>query len=247
MNRYLSCFVMTALSSAPVIAADIPVRMPTKMPPPIVAAPVSWSGFYIGVNAGYAWGHARATDSPASNGVCWATCGTRWGPDVDGFTGGVQAGWNIQVQNWVLGIEGDVGHLGLKGSAADPINDDQLFVTTRGGTFATLRGRGGVLFTPTVLVYGTGGLIYANLRTHVVRTITNFKTDNADPWGWTAGGGVEVRFGPAWSGKLEYLRYDLGSDRVQGPIGATGITQFFPVKQTGNIVRAGLNYHFGSN
>ena len=210
---------------------------------PAVAQPMplfNWSGFYIGVNAGYAWGRATATDAPASNGSCWAICGTQWGPNVDSFTGGLQAGWNVQMQNWVFGIEGDVGYLGFKGMAADPENDDDLFVQTRGGWFGTLRGRAGVLFSPTVLVYGTGGVIYADTRTNVWRIVSNFNTNYADRWGWTAGGGVEVRLDPTWSWKLEYLYYDLGNERVEGPIGAA--IQFFPVQQTGHIIRVGLNW-----
>ena len=235
---------IVVLLAAPAMAADMPVKAPVA-PAPVGVAHYSWTGFYIGVNAGFAWGRATATDSPASTGACWATCGTRWGPDVDSFIGGGQAGWNVQLQNWVLGIEGDVGYLGLKGRAADAENDDELFVKTRGGLFATLRGRAGVLLSPTVLVYGSGGAIYADTRTNVSRTTTNFKTSNADPWGWTAGGGVEARLNPAWSWKLEYLYYDLGKDRVDGPIGITGITQFFPVQQAGHIVRGGINYRFG--
>lgn len=228
-----------------VAASTHAADMPVKAPPAVASAVYNWSGFYAGVNMGYAWGRATATDAPASSGACWATCGTRWGPDFDGFTGGVQAGWNLQMRNWVLGVEGDVGYLGLKGRAADPINDDDLFVKTRGGWFATLRGRVGVLLSPAALVYGTAGVIYADTRTNVVRDTTNFKTNNADPWGWTAGGGVEARLSHSWSWKLEYLYYDLGTDRVNGPIGNTGITQFFPVQQNGHIVRAGLNYRLG--
>lgn len=247
MKQFLFGFALMGLLAAPAMAADLPVRMPTKAPTPAAAAPINWTGFYLGVNVGYAWGRTTATDAPASNGVCWATCGTQWGPDVDGFTGGLQAGWNLQMHNWVLGIEGDVGYLSLKGSAADPVNDDRLFLQTRSGLLATLRGRAGVLVSPTVLVYGTGGAIYADTRTNVFRSITNFSTNNADPWGWTAGGGLEARLSSAWSWKLEYLYYDLGKDRVEGPIGATGIIQFFPVQQTGNIVRVGLNYRFGDD
>jgi outer membrane immunogenic protein len=244
MKPFLFSFALTGLLAAPAMAADMAVRMPTKASPPPVAAPINWTGFYIGVNAGYAWGRATATDLPASNGVCWADCGAQWGPDVNGFTGGLQAGWNIQLQNWVLGIEGDVGYLGLKGSAPDT-NGVPALVETRGGWFATLRGRAGVLFTPTVLVYGTGGAIYAHTRTNVFRVVSNLNTNNADPWGWTAGGGIETRLGPAWSLKLEYLYYDLGNDRVGGAFGGGGTIQYFAIKQTGNIVRAGLNYRLG--
>ena len=101
-----------------------------------------------------------------------------------------------------------------------------------------------MLFSPTFLVYGTGGVVYADTRTNVWRTVANFNTTKADPLGWIAGGGVEASLGHAWSWKLEYLYYDLGDDRVEGPIGAS--TQYFPVEQTGHIVRFGVNYKFAT-
>src|SRR5262245_13923900 len=118
MGRSGLAFLAAAITTfaVPAVAADMTVKAPVPAPAP--AAAYNWSGFYVGANVGYAWGRVRATDSPASNGVCWATCGTKWGPDVDSFTGGAQAGWNVQLQNWVLGVEGDVGYLSLKGSAA---------------------------------------------------------------------------------------------------------------------------------
>jgi outer membrane immunogenic protein len=245
MNRSLAVsvgFFAFAIAVQPSLAADVPTRAPTYK---VAAAPMlDWSGFYVGANAGYAWGRATATDLPASNGVCWADCGFQWGPDIDGFNGGLQAGWNVQVQNWVFGIEGDVGYLDLSGTAPDP-NAAPALVETRGGWFGTLRGRAGVLVSPALLVYGTGGVVYADTRTNVFRAIGGLDTSNADPWGWIAGAGVETRVGHGWSLKLEYLYYDLGNDRVGAPIGG-GTTQYFAIEQTGHILRVGLNYHFAT-
>ena len=78
--------------------------------------------------------------------------------------------------------------------------------------------------------------------------------------GWTAGDGVEWMFIPNWSLKVEYLYYDLGhatwanspnssfqtlasEDLAAGTITATNISTS-TTRITGNIVRAGLNYHF---
>ena len=54
------------------------------------------------------------------------------------------------------------------------------------------------------------------------------------------GGGIETLFTRAWSAKIEYLHYDLGSSRVEG----TFDNDFFNVENKGDIVRAGLNYRF---
>lgn len=204
----------------------------------------NWTGFYIGANAGYAWGRSQATDIGSA--VGWGTQGTQWSTDVNGFTGGLQAGWNVQMQNWVLGIEGDVGYLNLSASAIHPnaccAPPDTTLLSTRGGWFGTLRGRAGMLLSPTVLVYGTGGIILADTRTNVYRP-SDMRTPNANTLGWTVGGGAEFAVDPRWSWKFEYLYYDLGTDRVADSVFVTcGGPCFFDIKQTGHIVRLGLNW-----
>jgi outer membrane immunogenic protein len=80
--------------------------------------------------------------------------------------------------------------------------------------------------------------------------------------GWTAGGGVEYALGSGWSAKAEYLFVDLGNGGCttncaiqtanQNPTTAA-TTPFGPpiipnvtIKFNESIVRAGLNYKFGT-
>jgi outer membrane immunogenic protein len=245
----LSCAGLVALivALAPAFAADIPVKAPAVKAP--AAAPIfDWSGFYVGLNAGYAWGRTRATD--VGSAVGWGTQGTRWSADGNGFTGGLQAGARMQTQNWVLGIEGDLGYLDRSARTIHPTAccppGDPTFLKAGDGWFATLRGSAGVLLAPTVLVYGTGGVIYADTRSRVFRP-SDMHTPNADGWGWTAGAGAEFAVDPRWSWKVEYLYYDLGTDRVFDPTFLTcGAACNFDIRQTGHIVRAGVNYRFAS-
>jgi len=145
-------------------------------------------------------------------------------------------------------------------------------VTRRVDYLGTVRGRLGWLVTPTFLIYGTGGLAYGGVSAST--SITQFHENDDDgispnPYfssgsfkdtrvGWTAGGGVEWMFLPNWSFKVEYLYYDLGSVSFQlspllsfgGPAsdapGALFTSAFVhsTTRFDGNIVRAGLNYHF---
>jgi outer membrane immunogenic protein len=131
----------------------------------------------------------------------------------------------------------------------------------------TIRGRLGFLVTPTLLAYGTGGLAYGGVRSSVEIGQQNFAPAGSTfsaPFssfgslsnsrvGWTAGGGVEWLFAPNWSVKVEYLYYDLSSDTFAlSPLTNTFTTggvvyssaPFARASFTGNIVRAGLNYHF---
>jgi outer membrane immunogenic protein len=130
----------------------------------------------------------------------------------------------------------------------------------------TVRGRLGFLAAPSFLVYGTGGLAYGKAEATTTITeglvfpllgpaslgpaTTGSFSDTRT--GWTVGGGVEWLFAPNWSVKAEYLYYDLGQVTWSLPdINQFGL--FAGVLQTasqsttrfnGNIVRAGINWHF---
>jgi len=204
-----------------------------------------WAGFYAGANAGYAWGTTTTTDTVANLGGCWAKCGAQWDTKVGGFTGGAQAGYNWQYDHLVFGVESDIGYLGARGSAAYPLFPVTA-ANTNGGVFSTARGRFGFA-ADRVLFYGTGGWFGADFGssvnggfpTNIVNTSsTGFQS------GWTAGGGVEWAFAPRWSLKGEYLHYQVGDKKVGGVCCGGGVIQFFDIKNTGELVRAGVNYHF---
>jgi len=130
----------------------------------------------------------------------------------------------------------------------------------------TVRGRLGFTITPTFLVYGTGGLAYGGVNSSVAISQQNLPAGSTfgAPFssfgslsntrvGWTAGGGLEWLFAPNWSVKVEYLYYDLSTATFAlSPLTNTFTTggvvyssaPFAKTRFTGNIVRAGLNYHF---
>ncbi len=83
------------------------------------------------------------------------------------------------------------------------------------------------------------------------------KTRSGMAFGWTAGAGAEWMFWKNWSAKVEYLYYDLGTAglnydammRVRFPAGSSGQVfysnrSYAQAHFNGNIVRAGVNYHF---
>ena len=98
------------------------------------------------------------------------------------------------------------------------------WTSSRVNWYGTVRGRLGFLFTPTLLVYGTGGLAYGGVNTTVNHNtlMVSFPltSQGLAPGsasfsdtrvGWTAGGGLEWMFMPNWSAKVEYLYTDLGT------------------------------------
>src|SRR6266576_2185043 len=135
----------------------------------------------------------------------------------------------------------------------------------------TLRARIGVLAVPSFLLYATGGLAYGGVKsdTTIAQSITN--TERPPPStltsgsfsgtrvGYVVGGGGEWMLSANWSAKLEYLHYDLGSatyatgglandvtpTSLQGD-GTAAVATSSKVRFNDNIVRVGVNYHFGS-
>jgi outer membrane immunogenic protein len=122
----------------------------------------------------------------------------------------------------------------------------------------TLRGRAGVLVTPGFLLYGTGGLAIANVKSNFLFTDT-FDTASESAsisttrYGWTAGVGGEYALMNGWSVKAEYLYVDLGRASTTSTNLTSGVLLLaFPenvfthsVDLRSNIVRVGLNYKFG--
>jgi len=270
-NLLAATAIALALSAGSALAADLPSH---KGPPPAYIPPpplMTWTGFYVGVNAGYTFSNSNAISLntfDATGGVNGIGPGAQaigeipFGTSLnnDGFIGGGQIGYNWQFNNsFVVGIETDIqgAATGSKSSsyllqAAGHV--PALTTFTRGGPdyLGTVRGRLGFLVTPTLLVYGTGGLAYG--QTSV--SFSMFGPQWGPPLaigasysdtrvGWTAGGGVEWMFAPNWSAKAEYLYYDLGRASTPtafyafGPGAAYATTRF-----DGHVVRAGLNYHF---
>ncbi len=299
-------FRRTLLASAAIMALTgvaLAADLPSRAPPPVYLPPppvFTWTGLYVGINAGYTWSNNNTVDTDAIPGGCDpAFPGCTVTPNfsvtsaslatfdlpakTDGFIGGGQIGYNYQFNNsFVAGIEADIqGVAGSHSSSSfgstlgnpnfplEPIVQSAS-VSKRLDYLGTVRGRLGFLITPTLLIYGTGGLAYGgvNPSTSIAQTVTNdpglpFSYSSAGNLsnsrvGWTAGGGGEWLFAPNWSLKVEYLYYDLGrvtyslSPLVNngGPLSAAPGSVFssaFPQSSTrfrGNIVRAGLNYHF---
>jgi outer membrane immunogenic protein len=170
-----------------------------------------------------------------------------------GFIGGAQAGYNYQFSNsFLVGVEADIQGAGIRGensfiagSAWTPYLDNWFefdraaigatTITAHTDWLGTLRGRVGYLYTPTFLIYATGGLAYGGARSATYQA--HFVSNNFTWWdhwgttslslpfastggvgrydqtrvGWTVGGGLEWMFAPNLSLKAEYLYYDLGT------------------------------------
>jgi outer membrane immunogenic protein len=264
MKKIILATVLAGIGSTAALAADLGARTYTKAPAMVDQA-YNWTGFYIGGHAGYGWMKSTDAISGANAfGTALLTSGdiaTSIPLDPRGFIGGGQLGYNWQISpRWVVGVEADISWTDMQKTVAAPGPNDFRRIMTASEKldwFGTVRARVGFIPVDRLLVYGTGGLAYANasLSTALTRVLNDGTTACANNncqtgstsetrVGWTIGGGTEWAFTNNWSLKAEYLYYDLGT------LSHTMTDPTFPsifkaaAQLKGNIARAGVNYHF---
>ena len=175
-----------------------------------------WTGAYLGINGGWGWT-------------------TTSGLDAKGVLGGGQIGYNYQIGNFVLGIEGDGAFANISQSAAGVAFGNPVSATFKDDALASLRGRFGIAVKD-ILFYGTAGGGWG--QSQISGSTLAGANVSGKTWqtGWSAGAGIEYAFVPSWSIKLEYLHYALGSATFAG------------VLNSGNLeietVKVGVNYLF---
>jgi outer membrane immunogenic protein len=300
MKKVLLTAAALCALALPAIAADMaPAPRPVYKAP--IPVPVCiWCGFYLGLNAGGTWSdnNSVAVNSaltqdfvpgPASYGAASAAGASGNVPvgGRSGFIGGGQVGYNWQVAPaWLAGFETDIQGITGNGNGtvtnavgpfafggAPEVVTTSIASSSHLDYLGTVRGRLGYLFTPTFLLYGTGGLAYGGVKASTAinqsnndcvffpATCIQGSTSSAGSLsqtraGWTAGAGLEWMFASKWSAKAEYLHYDLGSVTFangalvtsSGTIPAAGgpsvVSTTSTAKFSGDIVRAGVNFHW---
>lgn len=201
---------LLALAAMPAYAADVVMEEPPA-PAPVAELPVaSWAGPYAGINLGY--GFSGRTRMP---GVSMKT---------DGFIGGAFVGYNWEQENFVYGVEGDIGYNGTKGSSQG--------ITSKSGFEGSIRARLGYTVSPDILLYGTAGGAGQSLK------ITDHVDDIRERegmFGWTAGAGADIKFTDNVFGRVEYRYTDYGSKTFDN---------FGKVKDRDNRITFGVGMKF---
>jgi outer membrane immunogenic protein len=258
-----------------VFAADLPVKAPVYGPAPVQ----NWTGPYVGLAVGAKWTDAnwattQLIDPPSplvGTAFIDASSPDRFRPH--GIRLGGYAGYNWQVDRWVLGFEADAAwsdatdtHAGVPGCRIECVAGfpgpgiDSSFVRSRWD--ASLRARAGYLVMPEFLVYGTGGVAWQ--RAEVSGTCANSlddplclvsppfavktQTDGYTRTGWTLGAGAERKFG-AWLLRGEYRYSDFG--KLEGvlfpnqPVADPGAdATHYSVRLHTHVVTLGIGYKF---
>jgi outer membrane immunogenic protein len=216
-------------------AADLPAAIPAKAR---MAVPsFGWTGFYVGANVGGVWTDSSMIETDPfqilpipSNSIHQSS-----------LIGGVQAGYNWQISNIVLGLEADFDFASANkqvslGSLAG-LNTHH----SRLSTLATVRGRLGMAFDR-LLAYATGGAAFARLKNEVINTGFPFTASRGNSTtGWTIGGGLEYAISNHWTFKVEYLYVAFPDKAVVVP---TPAPYAFAFEDSASIARVGINYKF---
>jgi outer membrane immunogenic protein len=212
-KTFLSLLAGTASVAAfgsAALAADLPSRAPP--PAPYVAVPVfTWTGFYVGVNAGGgfsssgrddAFGNTALVGTTPIDGLTGVSTSSR---SRSGFVGGGQIGYNYQMGHWVIGIEADI-----QGTSFGNNRNNALFGADPNG-FSTATADGVLIAAP--VPGAPGNVAFFNNQFAARRNLDWFGT-------------VRGRIGYSWDRLLVYgtggvAFSDAGSDRAFGSFGSS--------------------------
>jgi outer membrane immunogenic protein len=210
-------------------------------------APTSWNGFYLGIHGGGGFGTDPFNFAGAEPSLTDL--------HAAGWVAGGQAGANWQSGRWLAGVEVDASTTDIKGSTSGTLvivapSFESETINDKFNLLGSSRARLGWLPWPNILVYGTGGLAWAQLTQGGVFQTSSFGTTTASVssiqswrWGWAAGLGAETRIGHGnWLGRLEYLHYDFGTSLSSSTVSAGTTSVANEGRLTTDVVRLGLSY-----
>ena len=228
-------------------AADLaPVYAP---PPPLIAA-FTWTGCYIGGNAGGIWANSDWSDT---------ILGDFGSNTPSGTLGGLQGGCNYQASGpnyWagglVVGIQGDYDWTSINGSVANVIPlavAIGLTDRTQIKSLASVTGRvGGAWDRFLAYVKAGGAWLQGNYNFQTFGTLVA-PTVSLTQTGYTVGVGGEYAFLNWLTGFIEYDYYHFGDNTSSTLVCIAAVcgiaTTGARVRTDINVVKAGLNLKFG--
>ncbi len=220
---------------------------------PMKAAPVmpfTWTGCYVGAQAGI----GAQTDGFASNSI--------GAVDIEGFGGngsnglgaiaGGQIGCNYQINQLVVGIEGDGVWSSIQNTAGftDP-DGEGVRLRTKNLWDADVALRVGAAFDR-LLVYGKGGVAWGGFSFNEsfsgIDSGDSIRGSRVLP-GLLIGVGMEYAFFGNWSAKIEYnyiayAQEQIGFDEYAGGVLIPGEHFSEAFGATKQIIKFGVNYKF---
>ena len=222
-----------ALTTGCALAADLyQPAPPVYNAPPPAAVPLppvpSWTGFYLGINAGLAADRYEIQSTAAPGAVR---------DDMDRGIGGVQIGYNWQfMPSWIVGLEADFDGSDIQSVSEYAAMGGGASVGANPQWFGTVRPRLGFAVTPSALFFITGGWAYVHSATSITPPAGATSSSSINQSGWAAGFGVEYAVTNWLSFKTEYIYLGIGTDTISGG----GFS--FNEKLMAHTLKSGLNF-----
>jgi outer membrane immunogenic protein len=240
MRRSARAVLLSATASVfslSALAADLPARMEPAAAVPYVPA-FSWTGFYLGGELGWIQTNPRYSTGALLLGAPFLVTS---GSDRNGLTYGVLGGYNYQIGQLVLGVEGDFAGWTVGTIRYTAVTGDFLTAHSKWG--GSIRGRLGYA-ADRALLYVTGGAAFASNVTSVPTTGISIGGDGTRV-GWTAGAGIDYALTNNWFTGLEYryAQYQAQTFIYPIPVLALGLVGFKQTLST-NQVTARIGYKF---
>lgn len=230
MKKLLIAASLLLSTSAVALAADAVVYEPVPAAA-VVPTGFVWTGGYVGLQAGYAWGkghYASAVDDSSFD------------VKPDGFIGGVYAGYNYQApNNFVFGIDGDVTYANAKDTFTLTDDGDTASFKQDLRWSGAVRGRVGYA-ADRFMPYVAGGVAFGGVRTTFSDEDGSTVIGDKTHVGWTVGAGVEYAFTDNVIGRVEYRYTDFG--KKDYPEGADN--DAFSAKLRTHDLRVGVGFKF---
>jgi outer membrane immunogenic protein len=241
MMRHLAgTFLLSTAASVvslSALAADLPARMEPAAPDAYVPA-CSWTGFYLGGSLGWIGTDPEYTTGAVVLGAPFIVSSSS---SKDGLSYGIVSGYNYQVGQAVLGVEGDFTGWTVGKVRYTAITGDFLTAHSKWG--GSIRGRLGYA-ADRALFYLTGGAAFISNETSIPTTGLSIGGDGTR-LGWTVGAGLDYAFTNNWFTGIEYRysQYETKTFVYPIPILNLGFVGFKQELST-NQVTARIGYKF---
>ncbi len=217
-----------SLIAGTALASDLPARVYKGAPPAPVAVPeFSWTGFYLGADAGWAHMNSQSRD---------VLTGLEATSNVNGFALGALAGYNYEFSGgFVVGAELDGTWATGKHTDSTTFAGTAVKAEQRWTDHARLRLGYGF---DRALLFVAGGLSYADESV----SFSGTSTGAGPSWvtGWNLGAGVDYAVTDNWVARLEYIHDEFSPKHFATGGAPLNIRQKF----SDDLVRAALIYKF---
>jgi outer membrane immunogenic protein len=264
MKKILGTLAALAAFTAPALAADMAAKAPPMRAAPVAYAP-SWTGCYVAGGGGFGmWNQENGLYDNRIAGrpqlVADSTAGGR------GYFGTVGAGCDYQfpVGNWgvVVGAFGDYDWASMKGRVAVPFAGNFDYGHEKLDSQWAIGGRIGVLITPNLLTYFSGGYTEAHFTgfqflngataNGPLGAPTPFGIYGQTYKGYFLGAGDEYALGilPGlfWKTEYRFSEFDTKSNPVRvlatGALAGGGAGLDYDSKKYVHTIRSELVYRF---